>query len=600
MICEGAWAYQQAEITFNPEAPLSPLEQQPGEIEAYAVILDQPDLTRRMSRINRFMVDYPTSEFRHLVLRARWEVRVEQGDLEAIMEAAEEGLAAQEFFRESKLDFITDPARIFGFSEFSFEITNQKAAYYQSIMETYRELGNVGAMLEYGELGLRASVDAWNLYEAFSEAGTTEYQVALEQNREMQAFALFNTLEAYEGLGDVPRIIEYSEKILELIPDDLQMLMKTALTMAEASPPEGMDPGAYWQRATQYAEHALEQLDVYFSGTTAAYFDGARLAAMAGEVHSTLGRISYELEDWPSAADSYSAAIEAVPDEPMFYAMLGLVSRERGDVDGYLSAYARAEYLDIPRPQVRAGLETIYEAVNGSLDGLDEFIQSEGTQTGSSRANAPERTAYIDDVIDRIDVLETVFPPNRFCYQFYELLASQDLRWATNALEIGVGSGVNSLILLDQGVGRVIGTDVNENAIKTFEQNAAKFGYTDRVEGRLVSLDRPEAFSVFEDDETFDLIISNPPWEDNEPKRIAEYAYSDSGWVLLRSMLEGFSERLNENGKVWLLYGDPRVIPTEVLPAIDIIMREAPGNNLTPTLLYSNARCSIVEIVVSD
>jgi hypothetical protein len=94
------------------------------------------------------------------------------------------------------------------------------------------------------------------------------------------------------------------------------------------------------------------------------------------------------------------------------------------------------------------------------------------------------------------------------------------------------------------------------------------------------------------------LIISNPPWENHKPKRISEYAYVDSGWVLLRSMLEGFSDHLNENGKVWLLYGDPRIIPSKVPPAVEIIMREAPQNDLNATVLFNNARCSIVEITV--
>jgi methylase of polypeptide subunit release factors len=159
---------------------------------------------------------------------------------------------------------------------------------------------------------------------------------------------------------------------------------------------------------------------------------------------------------------------------------------------------------------------------------------------------------------------------------------------------------VNSRIILDQGVGRLVGTDINENAVKDFEQNAAKFGHADNVDVRLVPLDQPEAFPVIGDDEKDDLIISNPPWEDNEPRRMFEYAYLGRGWILLRSMLAGLSDRLKENGKVWLLYGDPSVIPADVPPAVEIIMREAPENNLNATVLYSDPRCSIVEILVDN
>jgi len=163
-----------------------------------------------------------------------------------------------------------------------------------------------------------------------------------------------------------------------------------------------------------------------------------------------------------------------------------------------------------------------------------------------------------------------------------------------------VGSGVNSIILLDRGVPRLVGTDINENAVQAFEQNAAKYGHANRIDPRLVSLDDPEAYSVIGDDERFDLIISNPPWEDLEPRRIQEYAYLDSGWVLLRSMLEGMAGHLTEDGRVWLLYGDPRAIPAPVPPAVEIILQEAPEHNLTPTVLYRDNRCSIVEIVVGN
>lgn len=613
VLCPDTQAVQRAIIRFDPEAPFSALPREEGELEAYEAVEDQADTRRRLSLIDRFISDYPNSELQYLALRERWKARIEQGDPEAIIATAREGIEAQDYFLETKLGYVSDPSRAAGSQEFRFALASQKAAYFQSIVEASRELGDFDAMVESGELGLAASSEAWDLYQEFAEPGTPEYQRTLEQSQETQAFILFNIAERYRTDGDFPAAIRYSERILALTPDDVQMLMSTSRMMAETPVPpndddEDEDPTAYMRRARTYAERALDQLEAYFSGPGAVEFDDQRRAILRGEADYTLGLIHYRLEDWTSAAGVFDSAVEAVPDDPNYHFMRGLTSRQLRDVDGFLSEYARAVYLGIPDPQVRSDLETIFEAVYGSLEGLDEFIASEGAgieRPASSASgvirSSPETTAHIEELIASLDVLPSVFPPNRFCYQYYEFLATQDLSWAVDALEIGVGSGVNSFILLDRGAGNVVGTDINQNAVRTFEQNASKLGYSDRIDARLVPINRPEAFSVIRNDERFDLIISNPPWEaSTEPKRLSEYAFLDSDWILLRSMLEGFPDHVRQDGKVWLLYGDPRVVPTGIPPAVEVIMDEAPGHGLTPTVLYSNPRCSIVEITVDD
>lgn len=597
-----AAALQRAEIRFDPEAPLSPTEREAGELEAYAAIIDEPSPDRLLLLAARFLSDYATSEFRHLVLRARWEARIEQGDLEGVISGAREGLEALEHFASSKLAFIGDPSRVRGYADFRFATATQEAEYYKSIVEAARDLGDFETMVEYGEPGLRAAAEAWGLYPGFEQEGTPAYEAAVRQNQEIRGFILFNILAGYERRNDVGKIIEYNERILELTPDDLETLMAVSRLMAEQPPADPAEITAHMLRARRYAESAVEELETLFSGAYGALFDDPRRAALRGEVQSTLGLVHLRLEEWEAAARAYGAAIRAIPDEPVFYFMLGIASRQLGDADAFLSAYARAVYLGIAQPQARADLETFYATRHGSLEGLEEFIAAEGAgiEVRETVETRYTREAYIEDVIGRIDLLPTVFAPNRMCYQYYEFLATQDLSWAEDALEIGVGSGVNSLILLDQGVGRVVGTDINDNAVRNFEMNAGKFGHSERIDARLVPLDEPEAFSVIDDDEKFDLIISNPPWEDEEPRRIQEYAYLDNNWVLLHSMLDGMADHLKEGGKVWLLYGDPRVVPSEIPPAVEIILREAPENRLTPTVLHRSERCSIVEIEVAE
>ncbi len=603
VVCQAAHAFQQPLIRFNPAAPLSPLESASGEREDYEAIRDETDPMRRMALVNQFLAAHAGSEFLYLVLEARWQVRNEQGDWAGLIEAAESGLAAQRHFRDAKLSFVTDPSRIAGFAEFQFTMAAREARYYQSIVDAYRNLGDFDKVLEYGERCLAAAAAAWDHYTAFGDEGAPEFRAVLDENRETRAFVLFNIVEGYEARNDLPGAIAYRERILELIPDDLQTLSATARMMAEEPPPDDVDRAEYLERAEGYARRALGQLDAYYAEPGLSELDAGRREALAADVHVTLGLVHSQREAWPPAAEAFQAAVRAAPREPLSHIMLGLAARELGDVDTLLSAYAGAVYLEIPQPQARADLETIYAARYGSLDGLDAFVRDEGSrieELATRNAEARERTAYIDALLDSLEVLPTVFPPNRYCYQYYQFLASRDLSWAADALEIGVGSGVNSYILLNRGVGRVVGTDINAAAVRNFELNAAGLGYADRIEGRLVPLHEPGAFSVIGEDERFDVIISNPPWEDHEPQRISEYAYLDSGWVLLRSMLAGLAGHLKEDGRVWLLYGDPRAVPTPNLPAVEIIMREAPRRGLDATVLYRNARCSIIEIVVAD
>ena len=62
--------------------------------------------------------------------------------------------------------------------------------------------------------------------------------------------------------------------------------------------------------------------------------------------------------------------------------MLGLAGANAQDIDVALPAFARAHYLAPEIAEVRTTLEQLYEAKEGTLDGLEAYIQSEGTALG--------------------------------------------------------------------------------------------------------------------------------------------------------------------------------------------------------------------------
>jgi methylase of polypeptide subunit release factors len=136
-----------------------------------------------------------------------------------------------------------------------------------------------------------------------------------------------------------------------------------------------------------------------------------------------------------------------------------------------------------------------------------------------------------------------------------KLIAETPLVKDKSVLEIGTGSGLLSLYCLKFGARKVVATDVNRLAVENARYNADQLGLGERFEVRLVPLDAPGAYSVIGASERFDLIISNPPWEDVKPEQVEHYAYYDSDFGLLRSLVAGLREHLNPDGRALLAYG---------------------------------------------
>ena len=126
----------------------------------------------------------------------------------------------------------------------------------------------------------------------------------------------------------------------------------------------------------------------------------------------------------------------------------------------------------------------------------------------------------------------------------------------SRVLEIGTGSGLVSLCCLQAGAEHVVATDVNPNAVHNVRYNTVEaFGHENRLDARLVPRRSPGAWTVIKPDERFDFIMSNPPWEDSQPKNVEEFALYDPEFLLLDSIVTGARQRLRPLGRMWLAYG---------------------------------------------
>ena len=208
--------------------------------------------------------------------------------------------------------------------------------------------------------------------------------------------------------------------------------------------------------------------------------------------------------------------------------------------------------------------------------------------TGVSTNPAIVSWGRVNELPSEIAVFESVFWEPADTISLRRRILSDPSVKGANVLEIGTGSGLISLCCLSAGAARVIGTDLNPAAVRNSLHNAKEFGYAERFESRLVPRRSPGAWTVIEPKETFDLIISNPPWEDGKPVRVDEFALYDPDFELLKSLVTGARERLRPNGKLWLAYG--------CVAAIRKIQEVAAAEGLHCTLLDERPIESLPEL----
>ncbi len=196
----------------------------------------------------------------------------------------------------------------------------------------------------------------------------------------------------------------------------------------------------------------------------------------------------------------------------------------------------------------------------------------------------------LDDFSHELAQFETVFwdPADTTSLRLY--LAGCESLKEGRVLEIGTGTGIVSLYCAEHGATRIVATDINPQAVANTLYNADLFGVEDKLEVRVVSIDHPGPFAVINAEEKFDLIISNPPWEDAPVEEVAAHALYDPGFALLDGLLEQSATYLHPNGKLLLAYGAKK--------AIERIVSTAPESGWTVRVLDDRELDSLPEVFV--
>jgi 16S rRNA G966 N2-methylase RsmD len=120
----------------------------------------------------------------------------------------------------------------------------------------------------------------------------------------------------------------------------------------------------------------------------------------------------------------------------------------------------------------------------------------------------------------------------------------------TNAIEIGVGSGVLSFQLLQNGFENIYAIDTNRNAIIGVAKECERLGFEDKI-----TLACEDLFN--ECSSKADIIVFNPPWLQAKHKLeegIDKAMYYED--ELFPRFFEQAKNHLNENGKIVLIFSN--------------------------------------------
>ena len=154
-----------------------------------------------------------------------------------------------------------------------------------------------------------------------------------------------------------------------------------------------------------------------------------------------------------------------------------------------------------------------------------------------------------DDQEIRIHPHYGVFSPIRGEYIELVLKAALPAAIQKNsiAFDIGVGTGVLSVVLTLREIKKIIATDQDDRAIACAKENIARLGLSSQIEILKTNLFPAEKAA---------LIICNPPWLPARPSSTLEHAIYDPESQMLKGFLSGLKDHLLNSGEAWLILSD--------------------------------------------
>lgn len=136
-----------------------------------------------------------------------------------------------------------------------------------------------------------------------------------------------------------------------------------------------------------------------------------------------------------------------------------------------------------------------------------------------------------------------------------EYLANYSVKPGAIAADIGTGSGIYAYILADKtNITKVYATDINPAAIETVKINAKNFNLENKIKPTQVK-EESKIFSFLPPGEKLDIVILNPPWEDEQATSMENRATNDKDHIFLKSFLKALPQALSKSGEAFVSLG---------------------------------------------
>ena len=352
--------------------PFLPKPRTEFELSAYQAIGAETDPNVQLRLGESFLVQYPESELRHLVLRSRWNALVAIGDPAGILGVAEAAMAAEVAFLESRLETIPDAGSRPEYPDTARRLEGVQIAYFQSMVESSNRIGRFRDAVRHGERGLELEAEFWS--RTLERFGPEHPQFpSLEAghgNREY--FFLRQLVSASEGANDRSAAVRYARRVLALDANDLGVLITAATLLTDDPSIAGTTQDAAVAEGEGLARRALDRLDA-LTGLTDAESGGLR-----GAVYSAMGMVRFRRGEFGPAAEEFERAVGWTPRNPMTQYRLGISRINAGQLSESLTPLALAVHLEFPGADAFDALGRAWEVLNGDLAGLDAFVETTG------------------------------------------------------------------------------------------------------------------------------------------------------------------------------------------------------------------------------
>jgi tetratricopeptide (TPR) repeat protein len=180
---------------------------------------------------------------------------------------------------------------------------------------------------------------------------------------ELRALLIKAAMRGYQNANNGDKMLEESQKLLKLDPDDPEALIASAEVIAERTRDTDLDKDQRFAQATKYAQHALETIDTDVpipANVPQAQIDAYK-GLLRSSAYSVLGTIQYDQEKYADAQGYFQKSIDAYPSQPdpVVVLRLALALDKQGKYGDALKQANRA--VDLTQEGTAAGTTARHE-----------------------------------------------------------------------------------------------------------------------------------------------------------------------------------------------------------------------------------------------